>query len=145
MKYLLIITLAFFTTQSTIAQHKSKKGMDLSPEEMATIKTKKMTLALDLTDAQQDEIYKLSLENAKMRKAHKAERKSKKTAAPQKPLSKEERLAFINKKLDHKIAMKAKLKKILNKDQYAKWEKFQMKRYAKSKHQDKKRNHHCKA
>ncbi|MDX1760168.1 MAG: hypothetical protein R3306_11080, partial [Arenibacter algicola] len=37
---------------------------DMSPEQIATLQTKQMTLALDLSDAQQKEIQSINLENA---------------------------------------------------------------------------------
>ena len=43
-----------------------QRGMkDMTPEQIAILKTKKMTLALDLSTAQQKEIQKVNLENAK--------------------------------------------------------------------------------
>ena len=50
-------------------------------------------------------------------------RKAKKEAGTAEKPSKEERLEMMNAMLDHKIAEKAEMKKILNDDQYAKWEK----------------------
>ena len=45
-----------------------QRGMkDMSPEQIAILKTKKMTLALDLSAAQQKEIQELNLENANQR------------------------------------------------------------------------------
>lgn len=120
-----MVALAICTIQITAAQgpNKNRKAMaNLEPEEIATLQTKKMTLRLDLTDAQQDDIYKINLENAKLRKAHMAERKARKESGEATKPSKEERLARANKMLDHKIAMKAKMKNILNEEQYAKWE-----------------------
>ena len=84
---------------------------NLTPEEVATLKTKKMVLHLDLNDAQQDDIYKINLEQAKMRKAHMAERKARKESGAAGKPSKEERLAMANKRLDHQIEVKAKMKR----------------------------------
>ena len=39
--------------------------------------------------------------------------------------TKEQRLAMANTKLDHQIAAKAKMKSILSKEQFEKWEKAQ--------------------
>ncbi|MFD2725399.1 hypothetical protein [Hyunsoonleella rubra] len=135
MKKLLILAVAIFAVQMTSAQAKERgqKAMDLSAEEMATIQTKKMTLFLDLNKSQQDNVYQVNLENAKLRKAHMAERKAKKESAEATKPSKEERVAMMNKMLDHKIAVKAKMKDILNDEQYEKWEKAQARRHAKMK------------
>lgn len=133
MKKLIIIALAFIGLQAT-AQKKEggprnhdrgEKMMNLTAEEMATLQTKKMTLALDLDKGQQDKVYKINLENATTRKAMMDERKAKKEAGTAEKPSKEERLKMMNAMLDHKIAEKAEMKKILDDDQYAKWEKQQ--------------------
>jgi len=104
---------------------KMDKFQDLTPEEMATLQTKKMTLDLNLNESQQKEIQKINLENAIERKtrmeARKAERENGTMAKP----TKEERVKMMNERLDKQIAMKAKMKKILNDEQFAKWEKQQ--------------------
>jgi len=135
MKKILIIAVALLAFQVTAQeqqrersnkQGKSLKMMDLSAEDAAALQTKKMTLHLDLNKSQQAEIKKINLENATKRKAMMAERKArKKSGEIQKP-TQEQRLKMLNTKLDRKIAMKAKMKNILDKEQYAKWEKAQM-------------------
>ena len=135
MKKILIIAVALLALQVTAQeqqrersnkQGKSLKMMDLSAEDAAALQTKKMTLHLDLNKSQQAEIKKINLENATKRKAMIAERKArKKSGEIQKP-TQEQRLKMLNTKLDRKIAMKAKMKNILDKEQYAKWEKAQM-------------------
>jgi hypothetical protein len=135
MKKILIIAVALLALQVTAQeqqrersnkQGKSLKMMDLSAEDAAALQTKKMTLHLDLNKSQQAEIKKINLENTTKRKAMIAERKArKKSGEIQKP-TQEQRLEMLNTKLDRKIAMKAKMKNILDKEQYAKWEKAQM-------------------
>ncbi|MDO7174002.1 hypothetical protein [Mariniflexile sp. AS56] len=136
MKRLIVIALALISIQG-IAQEERKERpnreegthrmSDLTPEEAANLLTKKMTLHLDLNRSQQKDIYAINLENAKSRKnmmaAYKAKKASDKKARP----SKEERLAMENAKLDHQIATKAKMKSILNKEQFVKWEETQSK------------------
>ncbi len=113
----------------TFAQKGEKKGnghmRDLSPEQMATLKTKKATLALDLTVAQQAQMKAFVLENSTMRKAKMEERKAKKENGETKKLTSEERFARANAHLDHQIAQKAKLQEILSDTQMEKWEKMQ--------------------
>ena len=135
MKKILIIAVALLALQVTAQeqqrersnkQGRSLKMMDLSAEDAATLQTKKMTLHLDLNKSQQAEIKKINLENTTKRKAMIAERKArKKSGEIQKP-TQEQRLEMVNTKLDRKIAIKAKMKNILDKEQYAKWEKAQM-------------------
>ena len=129
MKKLIIIALAFIGLQAT-AQRKEggprnhdrgEKMMNLTANEIATLQTKKMTLALDLDEGQQNKIYTINLDNATKRKAMMEERKAKKEAGTAEKPTKEERLKMMNDMLDHKIAEKAKMKKILNDEQYTKW------------------------
>ncbi len=148
MKKLIMAAIAICAIQITSAQepNKNKKGMaNLAPEEIATLQTKKMTLHLDLNDAQQDKVYEINLENAKMRKAKIAERKARKENGNATKPTKEERLEMANKKLDRQIEVKAKMKEILNDDQYAKWEKAMAKRASKMKEKGKKRQANRKA
>ncbi|MCF7568888.1 hypothetical protein L3X37_11010 [Sabulilitoribacter arenilitoris] len=145
MKKLVIIALALFALQATAQERKrthqnkerGQKMMNLSAEEMATLQTKKMTLYLDLNESQQAKIQKLNLENATKRKAMMEARKAKKERGNAEKPSKEERLAMVNAKLDHQIATKAKMKTILNDEQYAKWEKLEARRSQKNKGRNK--------
>lgn len=141
MKKLAIIALALFALQATAQESKrgnqnkerGAKMMNLSAEETATLQTKKMTLHLDLNTSQQAKIQKLNLENATKRKAMMEARKAKKESGNTEKPSKDERLAMINARLDHQIVVKAKMKDILNTEQYAKWEKALARKMYKSK------------
>ena len=104
-------------------KERSHKLQDFTPEEAAALHTKQMTLDLDLTEAQQDKIYKINLENAKTRKVKTEARKTKKEKSSEEKPSKEERLKRMNEKLDHQIATKKKMKDVLNAEQYEKWSK----------------------
>ncbi|MDO5979742.1 hypothetical protein [Flavivirga spongiicola] len=139
MKKLIVIAIALISIQA-IAQterrdrsERAQKMNNLSAEEMATLKTKKMTLFLDLNESQQKEVQKINLENATLRKTMMAQRKARRTNGTAQRPTKEERLKMENARLDHKIAMKAKMKNILNKEQYVKWEKAQLRMAAKRK------------
>lgn len=127
MKNIILIAVAFIGLQVVAQGQKNRDGhqkmMNLSAEEIATLQTKKMTLILDLDASQQNEIKSINFENATKRKAMMAERKAKKESGEAKKPSQEERYAMANAKLDHMIATKAKMKKILNKEQFEKWEK----------------------
>ncbi|MEP3836462.1 MAG: hypothetical protein ABJM36_02390 [Algibacter sp.] len=137
MKKLILVAVALFALQVSAQEDKNEKHnrgergergermMNLSAEEMATFQTKKMTLALDLNNTQQAKIYKINLENANKRKEMMADHKAKKESGDAKKPTQKERLAMANARLDQKIAEKAKMKDILNNEQYAKWEKSQ--------------------
>ncbi|QBA64939.1 hypothetical protein [Muriicola soli] len=56
----------------------------LTPEQMAVLQTKKMTLALDLTEAQQEQIQEFHLENARYRQEKMEARKKDRSEDPKK-------------------------------------------------------------
>lgn len=141
MKKILIVALAFTAMQVTAqVQKKEHKMMSFSAEEMATLQTKKMTLYLDLNKSQQAKIYDINLENATKRKAMMETRKAKKESGNSEKPTKEERFKMMNAKLDYQIAMKAKMKDILNDEQFAKWEKAQVRKMHKTKKRKKEHN-----
>lgn len=133
MKKIVIILIALATLQVTaqekkreIKQDGQRERMetmkDLSPDEIATLRTKKMTLHLDLNEAQQNKIQALFLEEAKMRKAKMEEQKAMKESSETKTFTKEDKYKMMNDRLDHQIEVKKKMKSILNADQFEKWE-----------------------
>lgn len=110
-----------------------QKMKDMTPEQVAALRTKQMTLQLDLTEAQQIQIEKLELERAKNRKTR---FESKKERAE---LTADEMAAKKMAMLDEQIEMKKQMKSILTEAQFQKWEKsVQNKRgHKKRKHADK--------
>lgn len=137
MKKVILIAIALVAIQVSAQERNERpnrergarmeKMQDLTPEEMATLQTKKMTLQLDLNESQQRAVQKLNLQNATERKSRMKAHKAKKGSGTMEKPSKEERLKMMNEMLDHRIAMKAKMKSILNADQYTKWEQSQKK------------------
>ncbi len=132
MKNIILIAIAFISLQGIAQERKReyRKGdrtersqalKKLSPDQVATIKTKQMTLHLDLTEAQQKEVYKINLANAKERFA-KMEAAKKMKESGEKP-TKENRYNMMNERLDQQIAQKKQLKSILTKEQFEKFEK----------------------
>ncbi|MCJ7465079.1 MAG: hypothetical protein MUO53_00100 [Maribacter sp.] len=123
-----VLVLMLLVGATSIAQQDGKRQrddmQDLTPEQMATLQTKKMTLDLDLTDAQQSQIQVLNLENAKMRQSKMAEYKANNESVEKKEITSEQRFAMQNERLDHQIAQKEKMKSILSQEQYEKWEKM---------------------
>ncbi|SEK71784.1 hypothetical protein SAMN04488008_10222 [Maribacter orientalis] len=110
---------------SVTAQDHNKKGKrgdmkDLTPEQVATLQTKKMTLALDLNESQQSKIKSILTEDAKARKskmeAFKEESK--------KVMTTDEKYTRQNERLDHQIARKKEMKSILTPEQFEKYEKM---------------------
>jgi len=126
MKKLILLALVFITIQVTAQKenknHHGKKIYEqFDAKDIAQIKTKKLTLRLDLDKSQQQKVEAIFFEEAKNRKSKIAERKAKKNSGEIKTPTKEERLDRINKMLDHKIELKAKMKNVLSKEQYEKW------------------------
>ncbi len=132
----ILVTIALLTGVMAFAQngaHRGEKGkyhQDLTIEQLATLKTKKMTLALDLTTKQQKQIFEFNLANAEFRKEKMAERKSKKASGEHTRPSSEERYELENARLDRMIAQQQELKEILTEGQYDQWKKMQMHKYA---------------
>ena len=92
-----------------------EKMKEMSPEQEATLWTKKMTLELDLNETQQDQMYALILEKAKTRD----QRLDK---LPKERTNKDQIFKMEVDRLDQKIAMKKALKSILTNKQFERWE-----------------------
>ncbi len=123
-----IVTVLLLSGMAGFSQmegRKADKGMamsDLTPEQIATLRTKKLTLALDLTEAQQKEILVMQLENAKLRMEKREAWKDHKESVNSKSLSPDERFEMQNERLDRAIAQKEQMRSILNEAQFGKWE-----------------------
>lgn len=128
-----VVVLMMLMAGFTAMAQKGERGhgadfKDLSAEQMATLHTKKMTLDLDLTDAQQSKIKAFHLEKFKHRKAKMEERKAQEDSFERKKLTSDEKYALRAERLDAAIAHKAELKKILSEEQFEKWEEHHKKR-----------------
>ena len=115
-----MIVLVVGTTFTTQAQ---KRKMDqLTIAQRTELKVKKMTLHLDLTDAQIKQVTPIVKANIEERTAmHEMRRKNK--DADKKPTSNEV-YEMTNKRLDKSIAAKKQMKQILNEEQYKRFEKM---------------------
>lgn len=120
MKKILIIVMAL-ATFAVNAQNKNserkenhKESMaNLTPEQRADLKTKKMTLALDLTASQQQKVKQLIL---------KAENERPERPENWKEMTDTQKYEAKSAMLDRRIAMKKELKEILTEEQMTKWE-----------------------
>ena len=141
MRTLLLICILFAGLGLNAQNHGQKKGHhgnkmerpDFTPEQVAEIRTKELTLLLDLNSKQQDAIKALELSAAKERH----EKRTSMKESEEKP-SDEEKFQHITERLDKKIAFKKSMKSILDNDQFEKWEKSMMAREKKNR----RRNHH---
>ncbi|MEH1008815.1 hypothetical protein VDP25_13795 [Winogradskyella sp. ECml5-4] len=139
MKKLVIIALAFVTLNGFAQKkehdkrdraHTSELRKDMTPNDIADLKSKQLTLKLDLTDAQQQKVHKLILKQAESRNEAREAHKPKEGEKREKP-SKEELVKMQNQRLDDQIAMKREMKSILTAEQYAKYEKMEPKKHKK--------------
>ncbi|UJH66459.1 hypothetical protein [Allomuricauda sp. SCSIO 65647] len=135
-----LITMALLAGLTGFAQrdgqqrHRGDALKEMTPEQVATLKTKKMALALDLTAEQQQKVKVIHLENAELRKNKMEERKAKREQGEQKKLTADERFAFENARLDRQLAQQAKMKEILTDEQYLQWKKIRhLKQHGKKK------------
>lgn len=127
MKKAIVLLLCMFGLNATAQKQENRERTamnDLTAEQIATLQTKKMTLALDLTQDQQSKIQAINLEKAKARKEKMEARKAAKESGEARKPTAEERYAMQNERLDQMIAHKAEIKNILSDEQYKKWEKM---------------------
>ncbi|WP_152487251.1 hypothetical protein [Winogradskyella psychrotolerans] len=147
MRNLLVIAVALFTLNG-MAQEKEKRSdrkdrselrMQMTPSDIADLKSKKLTLKLDLTDAQQKKIHTIFLSEAKANEGLRQKHKAAEGEKREKP-SQEEFLKMQNTRLDQQIEMKREMKTILNAEQYAKFEKMKPRDHKKRGDRHKKRD-----
>ena len=130
------LAIALLAGTIAFAQQRGPRGdrgqyhKDLSVEQIATLKTKKMTLALDLNDKQQKEIFEFNVANVSFMKEKMEERKATKEQGERQRPTSEERYEMENARLDRMIAQQDALKKILTDEQFDQWKELQLKRHA---------------
>ncbi|NKI31834.1 hypothetical protein [Croceivirga thetidis] len=135
----LVVALVILTTTMGFSQrgghqeHRRQIKADLTVEQMATLQSKKMALALDLNDKQLEQVQVIHLENAKLKKQKMAERKAKKEEGTFKKPTAEEVFERQNAMLDRKLAIQAQMKDILSDEQYAQWKKLNLMRHMQGK------------
>ena len=121
-----ILLLVFTVTFTTQAQRKKgDRNSKLTIEQQTSLTVKRMTLALDLSEGQQNEIKPLLMAKMAGRNTAIKERRAAKKNKEQ-PTA-DEIYAIQSKLLDHKIFMRDKMKNILNKEQFEKFDKMQKK------------------
>jgi len=106
-----------------------EKIKELSPQQRAELKTKKMVLDLDLTKAQQSEIQKLNLEIEIGREKMKPQKKK------LDEISVNEFFDRTSKMLDNKIATKKWLQSILTEEQFEKFQKSKERKARERRHE----------
>jgi len=106
-----------------------EKMKELSPQQRAELKTKKMVLELDLTIEQQLEIQKLNLEIESAREKMKPQKKK------LEEISADDFFDRKSKMLDEKIAVKKRLQSILTEEQFEKFQKSRRRKAREQRHE----------
>jgi len=124
MKNLIVAALMIFTIASYAQEARPSiqkpQAERLTLEQRNQLHLKKMTLELDLNSSQQKEMSKIIAEQSSKRDAAMAERKANKEQMQK--MTADERYKKKNEMLDEQMVMKARVKKILSAEQFAKWE-----------------------
>jgi hypothetical protein len=121
----LIIAALLLVGMTSFAQERNKMEKrdgraemeKFTPEQRNELMLKKMTLDLDLSAKQQDQMKSIIAEKSAKRDAMMKLRQENK----EKP-TRDERFAMKSKMMDEQITMKAKMKSILSPEQFAKWD-----------------------
>ena len=118
---ILILVFAFTLTAEAQKRRKDQKPK-LTVEQHTDLAVKKMTLSLDLSEKQQNQIKPVISAQIESKKAVMQKRKENRIAKTR-PTG-NEIYAMKSKHLDNQIAFKNKMKDILNKEQFEKFEKM---------------------
>ena len=118
---ILVLVFAFILSANSQQKRKRFQKEKMSVEQASTLAVKKMTLHLELTDAQQKKI--LPLIKAQMEDRRANMKKFKEHKEKKEKISSDDRYKMANKKLDKQIEFQKEMKSILNKEQYEKFKK----------------------
>lgn len=121
--------------EGTKREKRMEKMKNMTPEQQATLWSKKMTLELDLNESQQEQVYALILNKVNKQKERRANRPKERPGDAKLYQMKVEQL-------DEKIAMKKAMKSILTSEQFEIWEKkTKKKEHIKRKHLQQKKKY----
>ena len=126
-----ILILVFLFTFTIQAQKKRGYKQQLTINQQTSLKVKQMTLVLDLSDRQQQQVTPLLRGAIAFRQA--AMEKRKEARKQKKRLSSDEIYAIKSQVLDNKISMKRSMKDILNETQFKTFKKMYTQRMKKKK------------
>jgi len=118
----------FLMSISTFAQKPNTKKMKprFNSEQQAELQSKRMVLALDLSEKQQEQVKALELIKAKDREANRMQRNTRQKSGEK--LSQDELYARNTKRLDAQMAHQKEMKQILSQEQYTKWKELNKER-----------------
>jgi len=126
-KIILIAVLAITTSTTSAQKHRNsaksqfKQKAHFSSEQLATLKSKKMTLRLNLDKSQQKAVYDVTLNNIKK---HKRQKKLRKMALKEgNQATYLDVFNHLNNRLNNQIALQRNFRRILNDRQFLQWRK----------------------
>ncbi len=124
---LLVLVLAFTITAQAQKKRVKKYIEKLTVEQQASLIVKKMTLELELSDKQQDQVKPLVLAQVKDRRVNyeKMKELKKKYKENKKEVTADTRYKMANAQLDKRIAFQREMKAILNEAQYERFKKLE--------------------
>ena len=132
---MMLFSVATFAQRDQMQERKNRQDRpEMTAEQRATLKSKKLTLKLDLNQSQQNDLQKLFTENEKAHDKMMAEHKAMKDDAK----AEKDRFKMMDRRLDMQLAQQDKMKKILNEDQFKKWKSMANRHEAKKHHKMKK-------
>ena len=139
---LLALFICFSLTINAQKKQFFKNKKRLTTEQLTTLKVKKMTLELELSEIQQNKLTPVIKELISERSAQLDKKRELKNDI--KKINPNERYQMANKILDRKIMFQKEMRTILNEEQFKKFKTLEKKRNEKMKkrrHQKKKRLH----
>ena len=139
---LLALLICFSLTTNAQKKQLFKNKKRLTTEQLTTLKVKKMTLELELSEIQQNKLTPVIKELISERSAQLDKKRELKNDV--KKINPNERYQMANKILDRKIMFQKEMRTILNEEQFKKFKTLKKKRNEKMKkrrHQKKKRLH----
>lgn len=139
---LLALFICFSLTINAQKKQFFKNKKRLTTEQLTTLKVKKMTLELELSEIQQNKLTPVIKELISERSAQLEKKRELKNEV--KKINPNERYQMANKILDRKIMFQKEMRTILNEEQFKKFKTLEKKRNEKMKkrrHQKKKRLH----
>ena len=139
---LLALFICFSLTINAQKKQFFKNKKRLTTEQLTTLKVKKMTLELELSEIQQNKLTPVIKELISERSAQLDKKRELKNDV--KKINPTERYQMANKILDRKIMFQKEMRTILNEEQFKKFKTLEKKRNEKMKkrrHQKKKRLH----
>ena len=120
---LVVVLLASTAINAQGRKENNRKGVNFTPEQTATLQTKRMTLRLDLDKNQQEAVYDLQKNKMLVRKAMRTAMLERK-ANGNTPTS-DELFQLKSSRLDRMQLHSDAMKEILTKEQFEKWENHQ--------------------